>query len=148
MAGIEYYHHGIFLGHDKGVADFGGANKTEARTRIVDILQFTDYGKRRLVRINYPDGQCLPPEVAAANAEKLVEDPNRWGAYDLLKNNCEHFATKCKTGIAVSMQVIKRLREIVRNPIMALKYAAASGFAGSGSSGFGSSGSLGSLSSR
>ena len=105
----------------------------DAKPRIVDILQFTDYGKRRLVRINYTNDQCLPPEIAADNAEKLVENPNRWGAYDLLKNNCEHFATKCKTGIAVSMQVINKLREVIKNPIMALKYAVASSTVGSGS---------------
>lgn len=102
-------------------------------------MQFTDYGKRRLVRINYPNGDCLPPEIVAENAEKLVEDPNRWGAYDLLKNNCEHFASKCKTGVAVSFQVIQKIRECLQNPLQLIKYAAASsGASGSGSGSFGS----------
>lgn len=138
MAGIDYYHHGIFLGHEQGVADFGGNNKKDAKPRIVDLLQFTDYGKRRLVRIVYPDGQCLPPEVVAENAEKLVADPNRWGAYDLLKNNCEHFATKCKTGIAVSKQVIQKIRHCLSNPVAAIKYSLASSQAAGSSGSFGS----------
>lgn len=121
------------------MADFGGANKRDAKPRIVDLLQFTDYGKRRLIRINYINGQCLPPEVVAENAEKLVQEPSRWGAFDLLSNNCEHFATKCKTGIAVSMQVIQKLRECITNPFMAIRYAVASSSL---------SGSFGSLSSR
>ena len=138
QGGIEYYHHGIFLGHEKGVADFGGRDKSDAKPRIVDLLQFTDYGKRRLVRINYINGQCLPSEVAADNAEKLVANPSRWGVYDLINNNCEHFAMKCKTGIAISNQVINKLRECLMNPLMAIKYAVASSCLSSG-------GSLGSL---
>ncbi|KAK3607993.1 hypothetical protein CHS0354_009928 [Potamilus streckersoni] len=138
MSGIEYYHHGIFLGHRKGVADFGGNNKRDARPRIVDILQFTEYGKRRLIRLKYPSGQCLPPEVVVENAKKLVENPDRWGVYDLLNNNCEHFATKCKTGVAVSRQVIDSIRKCIMNPLQAIRYSVAS----SGSCGSSFSGSL------
>lgn len=137
-SGIEYYHHGIFLGHEKGVADFGGANKKDAKPRIVDLLAFTDYGKRRLVRIIYPNNECLPPEIAAQNAEKLVVNPEHWGPYDLLKNNCEHFATRCKTGIAISFQVISKIRECILNPLQLIRYAvASSGISGSSGS-FGS----------
>lgn len=74
MQGIEYYHHGIFISAEEGVIDFGGPNKREATVRSVDLLQFTDYGKRRLVRITYPKGQCLPPEDVIDNAKKLHKD--------------------------------------------------------------------------
>ena len=78
MVGIGYYHHGIFLAHEIGVADFG-KDKSGAKLRIVDIWQFNDYGKRRLVRIQYGKGKCLDPERAAQNAENIVENPNQWG---------------------------------------------------------------------
>ncbi|XP_053384630.1 lecithin retinol acyltransferase-like [Mercenaria mercenaria] len=113
MAGVKYYHHGIFLGHSIGVADFGGTNKVTATVRIVDILEFTDQGKRLLVRYRYRRSECLPAEEAARNAEALAANPRLWGAYDLIKNNCEHFATRCKVGRAVSFQVLQMLRKFV-----------------------------------
>ena len=104
-----YYHHGIFLGHTIGVADFGTTNITidAATPRIVDILHFK--GNRPLIRYIYT--KCLSPEEAARNAEDLTAEPQKWGRYDLIRNNCEHFATRCKIGRAVSFQVLKKLRE-------------------------------------
>ncbi|XWS64723.1 hypothetical protein CRYUN_Cryun05aG0028200 [Craigia yunnanensis] len=47
---------------------------------------------------------CLPPETVVHNANEL-HNKNGFGRYDLLENNCEHFATFCKTGIPSSEQV-------------------------------------------
>lgn len=138
MEGIDYYHHGIFISAEVGLIDFGGPNKREATVRSVDLLKFTDFGRKRLVRITYPKGQCLPPEVVVDNAKKLLKNPHRWGAFDIITNNCEHFATKCKTGIAISKQVIVKIRECILNPFQVFTYAVAS------SGGLGSSGSFGS----
>ena len=55
----------------------------------------------------YPPNTCRDPEAAACIAEEAVKDPDLWGPYHLLKNNCEHFATKCKVGTAYSIQVAK-----------------------------------------
>ncbi|CAC5361873.1 unnamed protein product [Mytilus coruscus] len=126
QVGINYYHHGIFLGHEKGIAVFGGNNKLDGTVRNVDLLQFTNFGKRKLVRINYPNNDCLPPEITAMNAEMVVADPHRWGPFDILKNNCEHFAVRCKTGVAVSFQVLDKLRECLLNPVQLIRYAVAS----------------------
>lgn len=142
MEGIDYYHHGIFISAEVGLIDFGGPNKREATVRSVDLLKFTDFGRKRLVRITYPKGQCLPPEVVVDNAKQLLKNPQRWGAYDMIKNNCEHFATKCKTGISVSKQVIEKIRECILNPFQVFRYVFTS------SSGFGSSSLGGSFGSR
>ena len=112
MFGKKYYHHGIFVGHEKGVCDFGGTNKADSTVRIIDILPFIDYGRRQLIRYIYTDTECLPPDKAASNAEMIHANPLMWGPYDLLNNNCEHFATRCKIGRAVSLQVLKRLDEL------------------------------------
>ena len=49
----------------------------------------------RFYRILYPvDVECSPPsEVLSRAKSKLGESK-----YDLFSNNCEHFATECKTG--------------------------------------------------
>lgn len=124
--GIDYYHHGIFISAEEGLIDFDGPNKREATVRSVDLLKFTNHGRRRLVRITYPKGQCLPPEVVVDNAKKLLKNPHRWGAFDIITNNCEHFATKCKTGIAISNQVTMKIRECILNPFQIYSYAVAS----------------------
>lgn len=102
---LIYYHHGIFLGFDKGVADFGGTNKSNAELRIVDFDTFTHNKNRRLFRMRYIS--CLPLEESAEIAEYLVNNPMLWSSYSLLMNNCEHFATICKTNIPFSLQVRK-----------------------------------------
>lgn len=133
---VEYYHHGIYLGPSKGVADFGGDGK-QGKPRNVSLSQFTDNGKRRLSRIVYTQGTCLPSEEAAQEAEKLIENPDRWGPYNLISNNCEHFATKCKTGYAVSKQVIEKIRYCISNPMAIVAFAmAASGSSGLSSGSF------------
>ncbi|XP_045176336.2 egg-laying defective protein 26-like [Mercenaria mercenaria] len=113
MAGVKYYHHGIFLGHEIGVADFNGTNKMNAIVRVIDILEFIGQGKRRLIRYIYKSSECLPAEEAARNAEALAANPRLWGAYDVVKNNCEHFATRCKVGRAVSFQVASKLGSFI-----------------------------------
>jgi hypothetical protein len=130
MNGIEYYHHGIFISHEEGIIDFGGENKADATVRQVDLLQFTGYGKRRLVRITYPDGQCLSPDIVVENAKQLLANPEKWGEYNALLNNCEHFAMKCKTGIAVSLQVIEKLKECIMNPLKRMIYSVRSSCVG------------------
>ncbi|XP_055999229.1 uncharacterized protein LOC130047787 [Ostrea edulis] len=142
MNGIDYYHHGIFISHEDGIIDFGGENKADARVRQVDLLEFTGYGRKRLVKITYPDGKCLPPAEVVENAKKLLANPRKWGPYDAFKNNCEHFAMKCKTGIAHSLQVLQKLKECIMNPLQIFEYAAVSSVGGS-SSMSGSSGSSG-----
>lgn len=56
----------------------------------------------------------------------LVADPHVWGPFDLLKNNCEHFAVRCKTGVAVSFQVLEKLKECLLNPTELIRYTVAS----------------------
>lgn len=55
----------------------------------------------------YPPGTCRDSTAAACVAEEVVQKPEIWGPYNLLTNNCEHFATKCKVGTAYSLQVAK-----------------------------------------
>jgi len=52
---------------------------------------------------------CFEPDVVVERALSRVGE----GGYDLLSNNCEHFATWCKTGCEVSAQVQTARRQAV-----------------------------------
>lgn len=57
-----------------------------------------------LVRFDYPNDikESNPPEVVL---ERAVEKIGEMG-YNVFKNNCEHFATFCKTGRKICAQVV------------------------------------------
>jgi hypothetical protein len=93
-----YSHHGIDRG-DGTVVDFSGidAGKASGAIRLVDIDDFVAGG---VIRVR-PYGRCDEPDVVIARAESMLGK----SGYDLLANNCEHFATWCMTGQRESAQV-------------------------------------------
>lgn len=113
MGGMPYFHHGIFVGGKVGVIHYGGENKKDATIKDDDLKVF--WGKKRLVRITYPNRKPRDPIDVIKTAEWLKDNPDKWGEYDLLKKNCEHFATFCKIGIAVSTQVHQKIESLLRN---------------------------------
>ncbi len=101
VKGWFYSHHGIYVGNGE-VIHFDSSVKTKfsARIRRANLSLFGGGGKVRAVKYR----NCDPADVVIARAETLLQ-----GAagvrYDLLLNNCEHFATYCKTGSPNSEQV-------------------------------------------
>lgn len=97
-----YTHHGIYVGSGRVVHYSGFArafNKGAIEeTSIVDFLD----GKDEFTIINYPQYQAAysPSKVAARAIGRIGEDN-----YNLVFNNCEHFACWCVTGCARSEQV-------------------------------------------
>lgn len=70
----------------------------------VNLSKFAKDGK--LFRVDYEnDDNCYSPDYVVMRAESKV---GQFGlqkcGYDLLRNNCEHFASWCKTGEAFSLQ--------------------------------------------
>ena len=100
---VEYYHHGIYLGENK-VVHTGATSKGDAVPRNTDMQMFLKH-RENLLRINYPAEECLPPDRVAETAKFISKNPKLWGPMRLFTNNCEHFATYCKTGTGVSLQV-------------------------------------------
>jgi hypothetical protein len=94
-----YSHHGIDMG-DGTVIHFSGEPFQREKATIcrVSMVEFLAGG--RLVVVNYRGG-VLTPEEVAANAETALARQK----YCLWRNNCEHFATGCKTGRRRSRQV-------------------------------------------
>lgn len=69
------------------------------------------------VRVEYPSGSLQPERVLETARSFLEPGPNTFGTYHLLTNNCEHFATYCKTGNKQSTQVIS----LIKNVLFSLK---------------------------
>ena len=95
------YHHGIY--NDGCVYHFSGDTKRDASLKKSTIEDFRN-GRSDLRRINYNRQSCYDSQQVVERAEELVRN-GAWPGYQPLTNNCEHFATYCKTGIAYSSQV-------------------------------------------
>ena len=87
-------HHGIDLG-DGTVAHY-----LEGREILRSPLQDFSRGEP-ITAVTYPDGACSPVGVTLRRAMGRIGEQR----YNLLFNNCEHFAHWCKTGRHRSAQV-------------------------------------------
>lgn len=59
-----------------------------------------------IYKYHYRNVDRIPPEITIATLEVLLENRDKI-PYHLLKNNCEHIATFCVTGISSSQQVLR-----------------------------------------
>jgi len=93
-----FTHHGIDCG-DGTVIHYTGevGKKVNAAIRRAPVEEFLKGGRKRVRRY----GKCDPPDVVIGRAEGRLDEAK----YHLVWNNCEHFATWCKTGRARSGQV-------------------------------------------
>ena len=118
---FHFQHHGIYvgkpdaevihfdvLGHDKYVLI---GKSSSASIIATDLDTFLKGSTLRLVAYNVSTVSKLLKEqgtthtvksrnvdVVVETAEYYLEHPDEFGKYDLITNNCEHFAYHCKTG--------------------------------------------------
>ena len=90
--------HGLFLHHGIDLGDGTVAHYLEGR-EILRSLQ-DDFSSGQPVTV-VEHSQCSPQGVTLLRAMSRIGEQN----YNLLFNNCEHFATWCKTGRHRSDQV-------------------------------------------
>ncbi len=90
-----YTHHGI----DCGDATVIHYTKSSGRGTIARTSRSAFASGQVVLVREY--GQCDPPDVVVKRAEERLGE----AAYNLVFNNCEQFATWCKTGIHKSEQV-------------------------------------------
>ncbi len=98
------YHHGVYLGIINGehrVADFGREQKTHPVITSLNVFMYENPTTQLYLR-RYTSGYTLPMENILEQVDKM--ECMEWGCYDLLHNNCEHFATFLKTGKSWSFQ--------------------------------------------
>jgi hypothetical protein len=94
MQGI-YEHHGIDCGD-------GTVIHLRKRTDTIErasFATFMNHAKSKVYVRHYKT--CFIPDVVVKRAQSRLGERN----YNLLFNNCEHFATWCKTGVSESRQV-------------------------------------------
>src|SRR5919202_4256550 len=92
---VGYTHHGIYCGD--GIAIHYTGEKLKGIISQTSVEDFAS-GKKISVQ-NY--GSCDSPDIVIARAESKLGESE----YSLFDNNCEHFATWCKTGRKRSEQV-------------------------------------------
>ena len=98
LAKIEgiYQHHGIDMGD-------GSVIHYRKPSEIIEQTSWNTFSRGDKVYIReYPQGFSFLPEMVIHRANSRLGENN----YNFLFNNCEHFATWCKTGISESKQVI------------------------------------------
>ena len=92
--------HGLFNHHGIDLGDGTVAHYLEGREILRSPVQEFSRGQPVSV-VPYPDGSCSAPRVTLRRAMGRLGEQN----YNLLFNNCEHFAHWCKTGRHRSEQV-------------------------------------------
>lgn len=90
-----YEHHGIDCG-DNTVIHYRKPSEIVERTS----LEIFARGQKIYVK-EYFGGFCFLPDLTIERAKSRLGEKK----YNLLFNNCEHFATWCKTGISDSKQI-------------------------------------------
>jgi len=102
-----YKHYGIYAGNGRVIhyaaenGDFGN----DVCVRETSLNQFTGGGEYEIVRFegNRCKSKCFSPEETVKRARSRIGEKS----YNLLFNNCEHFALWCKCGENKSVQVEK-----------------------------------------
>jgi hypothetical protein len=92
--------HGLFLHHGIDLGDGTVAHYLEGREILRSPLTDFSHGEP-ITAVTYPAGGCSPVGVTLRRAMGRIGEQR----YNLLFNNCEHFAHWCKTGRHRSAQV-------------------------------------------
>jgi hypothetical protein len=98
-----YTHHGIYVGAGQ-VVHYQGLSSSLRRGPVAKV-SLAEFAHGHPVRVHgKADVAYSGIEVAARACSRLGED-----AYDVLRNNCEHFCSWCLIGAARSPQVERLL---------------------------------------
>jgi hypothetical protein len=92
--------HGLFMHHGIDLGDGTVAHYLEGREILRSPVEAFSRGQA-ITAVAYPEGSCSPVGVTLRRAMSRLGEQN----YNLLFNNCEHFAHWCKTGRHRSPQV-------------------------------------------
>jgi len=107
QAGFGPRHYGVYDG-PRGIYHFSGENLNYVYVQYSSIEEFAQGGH---VEINNQyKQQFTPTEIIERAAGKIGSE---LGGFNLIDNNCEHFATWCVTGKSQSVQT--DLAPLVKN---------------------------------
>lgn len=105
---IGYCHYGIYIGHNKVIhfsADKDDSIFDNTNIRICEAELDEGFLRGDTLEVNIPYSSHFYRFVVVKRAKKMLGNHKfRNALYDLLENNCEHFANYCYYGEAISSQ--------------------------------------------
>lgn len=105
---LGYYHFGIYVGNNQVIHYTADKNDSIFDNSSIEVMQSDlDSGFLRgdTLEVQFPFDSTYFRFVVCKRAKKLLGTKQFRGMpYDVLKNNCEHFATYCYYGEATSNQ--------------------------------------------
>jgi len=88
------------------ISSLSGNGGTKKSARILkEKISEREFKKETVYIYDYGKGESSNADTVIARAESVESGRIAWGEYSLASNNCEHFATWCKTGVRRSVQV-------------------------------------------
>lgn len=94
-----YHHYGIFKNENE-VIQFGLPNDVSRPAKEVKVLKSDIYAflSGSEVEVGFPDKAEIKKMRSPEDIVSLAESRIGEGGYDILHNNCEHFANECAFG--------------------------------------------------
>lgn len=110
-----YFHYGVYVGGGK-VVHFSSKGKREMEAASADIIITTlrTFAKGDKVSLDTLEAATFSPEEIAQRAISAIG--TKKGTYNLISNNCEHFANWCRCGQLISHQ--KQLADMVMDLVL------------------------------
>lgn len=105
---LGFSHHGIDIG-DGTIVHFTGEPKRKLQAEVLRT-SWQEFTRGDPFRVIEHAGWTWTPDHTCLRALMRVRDTG----YDLVRSNCEHFATFCKTGRSRSPQIEQSATRIVR----------------------------------
>lgn len=112
---VRFYHHyGIYTGEDTvvqfGLPDNSGIDPAAIRVMESDLSTWAQYGAAESMVLSKEEKKRRrsPKETVAIARARIGE-----GGYNILHNNCEHFATDCVLGEKTS-NFLEEVRQKIR----------------------------------
>ena len=127
FAGLSaYQHYGVYIGNGR-VVHFAPLEGYEINFEngIIHETELEKFLQGRALRIDFSAGMVFPQEEILHRALSRIGEKG----YDLLSNNCEHFARWCVSGESVSYQILN-MPDRVESAVLFFRdsYNAVSGF--------------------
>lgn len=99
-------HYGVYVGNNE-VVHFSAdkENRISAKKAFIQKTTLSDFSEKGNLQAEIPadNSMCFPPNEVVKRALSNVGKGK--GEYNLVFNNCEHFANWCKYGTKISNQV-------------------------------------------
>ena len=104
-----YYHHGIYVSDDYVIhfASKENVDRIDPKDAKIIITSLSEFLKDGILEVRVFNSEELSKKRSPSDIVNyaFMQVDKRLGTYNLISNNCEHFANECVFGQAVSEQV-------------------------------------------